>query len=224
MPTVLALSVWACCGLAVGALIALAVQRREQTSPREQLLQVAATGATFVALAWRHGTGLDVWAAAGYAAAAAPLAAVDLRTGRLPNWLMLLAYVLTVAGLLMATLADLRAGGLLAALVGAIIFAALYGAWYVFLPGHMGGGDLKLSLVSGAVLGWQGWPAAASPHVLTAGLQLLSWLAGALLLIWLLQAAVYMVARAVRGRPGTVALRHGPFLVLGTVTALLLVP
>nr|WP_255426819.1 A24 family peptidase [Pseudonocardia sp. C8] len=152
------------------------------------------------------------------------MAAVDLRTGKLPNWLTLLAHVLTLAGLLVATLVHLRASGLLAALVGSIVFAALYGAWYVFLPGHMGGGDLKLSAVSGAVLGWQGWPTASHPHLLTAGVQLLAWLAGALLLIWLLQAAAYLVARAVRRRLATLALRHGPFLVLGTVTALVLAP
>lgn len=225
MSTGLALSVWAGCGLAAGTLMGLAVRRQEQASPWAQLLsQIAVTGAIFVALAWRHNGAMDDWAAAGYASAAVPLAGLDLRTGRLPNWLMLLAYVLTAAGLLVATLVHPRAGGLLATLAGATVFAALYGVWYVFLPGQMGGGDLKLSVVSGAVLGWQGWPAAASPHFLTAGLELLAWLAGALLLIWLLQAMAYLVARAVKGRPATSVLRHGPFLVLGTVTATLLVP
>lgn len=225
MPSAHAIALWAGCGLTVGTLIALAVRRREQQTSRQQLLvQVVLTSGLFAVLAWRHGGVLQVSAAAGYAAAAVPLAAVDLRTGRLPNWLTLLAHVLTLAGLLVATLAHVRAGGLFAAVVGALVFAVLYGAWYVFLPDHMGGGDLKLSAVSGAVLGWQGWPTASNPHLLTAGVQLLAWLAGALLLIWLLQAAAYLVARAVRSQSATLALRHGPFLALGTITALLLVP
>ncbi|RBJ00155.1 prepilin peptidase, partial [Micromonospora provocatoris] len=68
-------------------------------------------------------------------------------------------------------------------------------------------GDAKLALGAGALLGWYGWP------VLVAGLVLAVTLAG-------LAGVVLLAARRVRWSGH---LPFGPFLVLGTAAALVLV-
>lgn len=204
-------------GLTVGAVVGLVVRTREPETPWAQIVaQVVLTGALVGVLAWRHGVGVENLTAAGYVVAAVPLALIDLRTGRLPNWLMSLAYALTAAGLVVAGLTAFRADGFLAVGIGVLGFAALYGTWYAIFAEQLGGGDLKLAVVSGAVLGWQTWPTAADQHLVTAALELVVRLFGALFLIWLFQAIVYLAARAAHVPRLDLVLRHGPFLVLGT--------
>ncbi|MFC6867012.1 prepilin peptidase [Haloechinothrix salitolerans] len=205
-------------------MIGIAMRKREHETPRLQLItQVAVTGVLTLALAWKQESDLDLSIAVGFIVAAVPLAGLDLRTGKLPNWLVLLTHLLALAGLALTMLVQPQTSHLLAALAGVVAFTLLYGGWYALLPGHIGGGDLKLAPAAGAVLGWHGWPAAANSLPLVAVFQMLVWLAGALLLIWGLQAIAYVAARAAGHRPD-IALRHGTFLVLGTVVALLLVP
>lgn len=196
-------------GIALGIVIFFAVQYREEQAPKWHLAaQIALTAVLLLLLTWRHGVASEILVPAGFTVAAVPLALLDLRTGRLPNWLVLVAYLLTTAALFIATLADFHAEPLVGALSGAAAFGLFYAALYLFLPGQMGGGDLKLSVVAGAVLGWQSW------RTVVAGL----------LLIWLLGAVAHLLARITAGQRPSVVLRHGPFLVLGTVTAVLLQP
>ncbi|OLT44109.1 hypothetical protein BJF85_20610 [Saccharomonospora sp. CUA-673] len=67
------------------------------------------------------------------------------------------------------------------------------------------------------MLGWQEWPAVADQHFVTAAFELVVRLGGALLLIWSLQAIVYLAARETHVRRLDLALRHGPFLAFGTL-------
>ncbi|WP_139320619.1 hypothetical protein [Saccharomonospora sp. CUA-673] len=108
-------------GLVLGAMVALAVRTREPKTPWAQLVaQVALTTALVGVVMWRQRAGVENLVAVGYALAAVPLALIDLRTGRLPNWLMSLAYALTFAGLVVAVLSGSRADGLVAVGIGVV--------------------------------------------------------------------------------------------------------
>lgn len=212
-------------GTLLGAVISFAVWHREALTRRWQpAAQLALTGVLLLMLTWRHGATPELLIPVGFTVAAVPLALLDLHTGRLPNWLLLVACLLTLTGALIATLAYLHTKPLVGLLLGAAVFGGFYTALYVFLPGHMGGGDLKLSVIAGAALGWQSWSWAVSASLPAEGVRLLVQFVGVLLLIWLLNAVSYLVARAVTGRRVSAVLRHGPFLALGTVLAVLLQP
>jgi leader peptidase (prepilin peptidase) / N-methyltransferase len=126
------------------------------------------------------------------------LSVVDVRTRRLPNWIVLPAAAIVLVAHL--AIEPGRALEWVAASLGA--FALLLGAALVY-PGGIGMGDVKLALLLGAALGWA---------VATA------------LVIGLLAAALAGVAIIVAGgwsaRKATLPL--GPFLALGALAALLL--
>jgi leader peptidase (prepilin peptidase) / N-methyltransferase len=105
------------------------------------------------------------------------------------------------------TFGHVRGASLFGAAAGAVGFVVFYVALYAWLPGQLGGGDVKLSATAGAVLGWHSWPA----------------LFPGLLMVWLLGAAAYL-AQSLAGGPMRTGLPHGPFLVLGTVAAVLAAP
>ncbi|HUR74750.1 MAG TPA: A24 family peptidase [Sporichthya sp.] len=89
----------------------------------------------------------------------APLAVIDLREHRLPNWLTLPAYPVSGALLGLAAIADEDSEGAWRALAGMAILIAFYDLIARINPTGMGYGDVKFSGVLGLYLGWAGWDA-----------------------------------------------------------------
>ncbi|MFE4668272.1 prepilin peptidase [Streptomyces sp. NPDC056716] len=86
------------------------------------------------------------------------LALVDRRVHRLPDVLTLPLAAAVPALLGLAALFPAHAGDWQTALLGAAALAAGFLALHLVNPSGMGFGDVKLSLVAGAALGWYGWP------------------------------------------------------------------
>ncbi|WP_298039327.1 prepilin peptidase [uncultured Microbacterium sp.] len=102
---------------------------------------------------------LIVIAHAALAAVGLWLVAIDARTHRLPNRIVLPATA--VALVLIAV--DAAFGGSSAQLLGSLLGMFALGGFYLLLRaisrGGIGGGDVKLALLIGLVLGWNGWAA-----------------------------------------------------------------
>jgi leader peptidase (prepilin peptidase)/N-methyltransferase len=91
------------------------------------------------------------------AAASTALALIDVDTHRLPNTIVLPAYIV---GAVLLGAAALLAGEVERLLGAGIGLAAMWLAYFlmaVLYPGGMGFGDVKLAGVLGLFLGWLGW-------------------------------------------------------------------
>lgn len=130
----------------------------------------------------------------------------DLTTGRLPNRLCLAAYLGVTAGLGLSALMDHDPHPLVRALLGGLLLAASLLAVALRDPQALGIGDAKLAASLGTALAWTSWTT------------LLVGLLAALCLAALPSA----VALTNHGRRQQIAL--GPYLIAGTVLALLLTP
>ncbi|MFK3678753.1 prepilin peptidase [Microbacterium sp. NPDC090218] len=100
------------------------------------------------------------------------LVAIDARTHRLPNRIVLPTLAsLIVLGAVDALVAG-QGGAFLRALLGMLILGGFYAVLRAISRAGMGGGDVKLAAVIGLVLGWHGWESlaigAASAFVLGA--------------------------------------------------------
>jgi leader peptidase (prepilin peptidase)/N-methyltransferase len=142
----------------------------EPISVRYPLVE-AATGVVFAAVLLRFlpsivaapsvaasvGAGVALVAFLYLAAISTALALIDLDTKRLPNPIVLPAYL--VGGVLLAVAALLLGdpAALGRAAVGAVALGGLYLLLAVAKPGGMGMGDVKLAGVLGLFLGWLGW-------------------------------------------------------------------
>jgi len=133
-----------------------------------------------------------------FAALGAVLSAVDLRTRRLPDAILLPGGAVVVALLsVAAVLAGEPSRGTTIALgAGGAFLACLL--IHVRRPAAFGGGDVKLAGLCGAVLGWDG------PDAVASGI-CLGFVAGGV------AAAGVALAGARRG-----SIAFGPFLLLGT--------
>ncbi|MFI2662294.1 prepilin peptidase [Micromonospora carbonacea] len=138
---------------------------------------------------------------------AVPLVAIDVAVHRLPDRLTwpAAAGVLALYGVVAATSAG-AAPWLRAALAGAGLALAFAATTLLLGRRGFGLGDAKLALGVGALLGWHGWPVLVLGLLVTFTLSALTSLA-------------LLLARRVRWSSH---LPFGPFLVLGTVAALLL--
>lgn len=121
----------------------------------------AAGGAVMVGVVWRLTVVDDLaWAVPAFAYVAAiglALAVIDLDTHRLPNRIVLPAYVVTPILLAVASAGEGDWQALLRAAAGGAILYGLYLALLLARPGGMGFGDVKLAGVLGMALGWLGW-------------------------------------------------------------------
>ena len=156
---------------------------------------------------WRFGLN-PVLPAYGYlAVAGAVLAVIDARERRLPDRLTLPSYPVALA--LLGLAAVLQPGGgrhFLGALAGLGIALALFLAQAVLYPAGLGWGDVKLAGILGLYLGWLGLAAVAAG-----------------LFLGYLLAAVAGLALIAAGRASRkTQLPFGPFLLAGTLAAIML--
>ena len=123
--------------------------------------EMAALGAVVLGLVfWVHlGNAAALPAHLFLAAVGVPLAVIDLREHRLPNWLTLPAYPVAGTLLGLAAIADEDSEGAWRALAGMVILIGFYDLLNRINPAGMGYGDVKFSGVLGLYLGWAGWEA-----------------------------------------------------------------
>lgn len=133
------------------------------------------------------------------------LAPVDVRTHRLPDAVVLPTYPALAILLALAATREGLAPLARAAEGGLVAFGVLYVLAFA-LPAGLGYGDVKLAGLLGAVLAWYGWP------VLLRGL-VVGFLYGGVC------AVVLLVTRRADRRSN---LAYGPFLLAGTLTAVVL--
>ncbi len=91
------------------------------------------------------------------AAISVALALIDLDVKRLPNAIVLPAYLVGGALLASASILTGQYGSLLSAGVGLVVMWLAYFVMAWVYPGGMGFGDVKLAGVLGLYLGWLGW-------------------------------------------------------------------
>ena len=204
------LIVWALVG-AHAAVLVDGVIWHDEKLPRSSWhapAQILITAAAFAALAWRLGPSPAMLAPSWLAATGVVLAAIDLRSGRLPDRLVLPSY-LAVPGLAAVTVLNgTSPTALLRAALGMAVLLLFYGLLYAVFPGHLGGGDLKLAGPVGFLLAWQGCSALLTGTVL-------AWvLASLALLLWAVAAP----------RTGDRSLPLGPFLIGSALGTMLWLP
>lgn len=134
------------------------------------------------------------------------LVAVDIRTHRLPNRIVLP----TLAALVVLGAADALASGESAAMTRAALGMLILGGFYAALRAlsreGMGGGDVKLAAVIGLILGWHSWQALAVGAV------------SAFVLGALFSLALMMLGRA----DGSTRIAFGPWMIIGAILGILM--
>lgn len=134
------------------------------------------------------------------------LAAIDIKVQRLPDPLVLPAFPVMLALLVLAAVMQHDGGGLLRALLGGLTLAAGFLVLALARPGQLGGGDIKLAGLAGLALGWLGWPAVAIAAALG----------------FSLSAVVSLALLATRRVSLDSAVCFGPFLLGGALLAVLM--
>ena len=140
-----------------------------------------------------------------FAAISLALALIDIDTHRLPNVIVLPAYLVgaVLLGAVALLTGDLGALGLAA--IGAVATGGTYLALALARPGGMGMGDVKLAGVAGLFLGWLGVP------------ELVLGTVAAFVL-----GGVYGVGMLLAGRGRRSAIAFGPWLLAGAWLAILI--
>lgn len=153
-------------------------------------------GAAYLALGWA-----DLVTFAALAVGCALLIAIDLAVFRLPDKIVLPLYPIVFGGLAVTAAMFDDWGSLGRAAAAAAALLAFYFVLALINPSGLGLGDVKLSGVLGAFLGWLGWPAV---------------LAGTLA-AFVINAVVALVLLAA-GRVGAKSgIAFGPAMVIGAV-------
>lgn len=190
-----------------------AVKRRPAPAPRSAVTVVAfavVTAAAFAVIGWGACGGrypvallpaLLYWAAVSVA-----LTVIDVRHHRLPNVIVLPAYPVTAALLILASTPVGGLGSLWEAALGCLALFAFYWLLALAVPGGMGFGDVKLAGALGMLLGWFGLQT------------LLVGVVGAFVLGGLVGAVLLVTRRA----GGTSRIPFGPFMLAGAWIAIAL--
>lgn len=84
---------------------------------------------------------------------------IDVREHRLPNRLVLPAYVVGLVMFLVSSTLDADLARLVRAIASMAILFAFYFCMRLASPASIGGGDVKLAGLLGLYLGWVGWSA-----------------------------------------------------------------
>jgi leader peptidase (prepilin peptidase)/N-methyltransferase len=165
----------------------------------------AGTAILFVVLALRIGSEPELPAFLYLGAVGIALALIDIDTQKLPSKLVWPSYAVAVLGLGAAALVDGSTDALLRAVIGgASLFAFYFLVWFAY-PKGMGYGDVRLSGVLGAYLGWISYSALVTGAFM-------GFLVGGLFSVGLL-----IAGRA--GRKSKVP--YGPFMLLGALIGIL---
>ncbi|WP_061965913.1 prepilin peptidase [Demequina aurantiaca] len=129
---------------------------KARISARYPLIELL-TGVLFVLVLWQFGLGLEFVAFAYLAAIGVALTAIDLDVHRLPNVIVLPAYVVLAVLLIAQSAVTGDWWPLARAAIGGASLFAFYFLAAILYPGGMGFGDVKLAGVLGIALGWLGW-------------------------------------------------------------------
>lgn len=140
------------------------------------------------------------------------LSVMDFETLRLPDRLVLPSIAASALVILAVSLTVLEFDNALAAGLGGLLYFGIMLATHLVYPRGMGFGDVKLSFLMGMYLGW---PATA----LVGSLAAVIW---AMLFGFALGSVIGIGLFIFKGRSAPYP--FGPFLILGTVAAILLVP
>lgn len=151
-------------------------------------------GATYLAAGWAELVTFAV-----LAVACALLVPIDLAVFRLPDKIVVPLYPVVFAGLTVAAAVHGEWGALGRAAAAAAVLLVFYFILALINPSGLGLGDVKLSGVLGAFLGWLGWPAV---------------MAGTLA-AFALNAAVALVLLAARRVGVKSGIAFGPAMVIG---------
>lgn len=172
----------------------------------EPLVLEVSTSLLFVLMAWHFGWSWQLPAYCTLMAGLVALTWIDLRTKRLPREITYTTAAIMVPLLCVAALVQHEPRRIWMMALGAAVALALMGLIYAVSRGGMGDGDVRLSPLLGAALGFQ------NPGLAAVGL-FFGFLAGAV---------VGVVVMATRRGDRKTSIPFGPFLALGTVVALFL--
>jgi len=206
---------WAIAGAVVGAGLsyltccwvrpmAVLYRRRGSTTA----IGVAVTAILFGALAWRLDARFELLPYSTLAAISVPLAVIDTIEHRLPNKVLLVAYPALLILFSLGSLLHSDPTSLVRALTSMIAIASFYLALALSFPGGLGAGDVKLGGLLGLVLGWTSWTAVITGTLLG----------------WLLGAGAWFTFRLTGQITRDSLLPLGPFLLLGTLITITVMP
>ncbi|HEX7834048.1 MAG TPA: prepilin peptidase [Pseudolysinimonas sp.] len=133
-----------------------------------------------------------------FAAISLALAVIDVEKRRLPNAIVLPAYIVSAVLLTVAAALTDAWPALLTALLGGVIVGGVYLTLALVRPDAMGLGDVKLAGVIGILLGWVGWDALAVGAIAA-----------------FLLGGIVGVAMLVGGRGRKASLAFGPWMLAG---------
>jgi leader peptidase (prepilin peptidase)/N-methyltransferase len=170
---------------------------------KEAVLLELGTAGLFIAMAL-HFDG--VWATIAFCVLSAGLLAlsiIDLRTKRLPREITYVTFAVGAPFLVIAALTQDEPRRIATMVGGAVLALAFMWIVYAVSRGGMGDGDVRLSPLLGAYLGWLGLP----------------YVAVGLFLGFLFGAVVGVVGMSVGKAGRKTAIPFGPFLALGTIVA-----